>query len=156
MLKSKILAGLTILSAMAFFISRGCAPEQLSDEKNQDLLRDSIMVIHDEVMPRMSEVNRIQREMKEIIQDTTVIASELLLEAGAIIAALEAADEGMMSWMNQFTQPQRLRDSKTHFEIMAYLDAEKQKVIQVKSNILTSIEKGTKFLESNSKKDSTN
>jgi hypothetical protein len=69
-------------------------------------------------------------------------------EVAAAISFLGKAEDGMMEWMVQFKQPAKLRESKKHEEIMAYLEAEKQRISQVRDDMNNSIKAAGQLLAS--------
>lgn len=103
------------------------------------------MEVHDEVMPKMAEMNRVGRELKALSKDMKEKAK--LEQVNKALKDLEAASEGMMAWMGTLQQPKKLREEKSHEEIMAYLKAETQKIAQVKQDMLGSLEQGQALLE---------
>ncbi len=149
--------------AFLFFFSFGCAnnPGQHSAQKEavnpqlaaEDSLRDVVFEIHDAVMPKMAEINRLQRELrkwKEAHPGADPQLSEQLLKT---LDWLTKADEGMMNWMAEFKQPTSLRDTLSHEAIMNYLAAEQEKVQAVYDDINGSIEAAKGLLQNlNAKK----
>ncbi|MCU0348517.1 MAG: hypothetical protein MUC59_16380 [Saprospiraceae bacterium] len=121
-------------------IALGCSN---ANAEKENALRDEVFVIHDEVMPRMSEIVTMKGKLKDFQMDST-----LSIEANALTVRLEKAEEGMMDWMNKFTQVEKLRESKNHEEIMAYLEAEKQRISKVSDDMNSSIEAAERFLAS--------
>lgn len=140
----------------AFFFSFGCANENpskkaqhsLADPQTaaQDSLRNVLMEIHDAVMPRMSEVNRLQRQLRTWMEAHPDASEEQKQEILKTLDWLRKADDGMMEWMAGFKQPDNLRDSLSHDAIMNYLLAEQQKVQIVSDDINGSIEAATTLL----------
>ena len=45
----------------------------------------------------------------------------------------------MMGWMNNFTAPEKMRDTKSHEEIMAYLQSQKVEITKVRDTMNGSI-----------------
>jgi hypothetical protein len=127
-------------SAFAAFLLTACGGNGEAIEKEEALLKE-VFEIHDAVMPRMSEIVALKGQLKELETDTTKA-----LEAQAAISQLEKAEEGMMDWMNKFTQPEKLRESKKHEEIMSYLDGEKQRITKVRDDMNNSIETAQRML----------
>lgn len=128
---------LTIFAAL-LFVSCGNSNENIGKE---DLLRDEVFAIHDAVMPRMTEIVELKGKLLELSADSTKA-----LEAKAGISQLEKAEEGMMDWMAKFQQPNKLRETKKHEEIMAYLEGEKQRITKVRDDMNNSIETAQRML----------
>lgn len=109
---------------------------------------DEVMVIHDEVMPRMGEIHKLGKQLKKIVKNESVENDSILAEIKNTIKYLDEADEGMMDWMHGYSKPSKLRDKKSHEEIMEYLADEMKKVEKVKYDINTSIENAQKLIAS--------
>lgn len=109
----------------------------------------TMMDVHDEIMPKMGEVNRLSRELKALEAATDTAKRELMGEIDGAIRALEKADQGMMGWMNLNggNKLKQLQAEKSHDEIMTYIRHEEETIIQVKENILTSIQQAQNVLE---------
>lgn len=141
----KIFQVITIAILGLFIIGCNQSAKQQAEEQ---LLWDQVMAVHDEVMPKMSEINQISRDLRTKLEatDSTLVDQREQMMVG--IRALEQADEGMMTWMAAIEPLDELREDKTHEQIMAYLQEEQQKVAKVKEDMLTSIEEGKKLLNS--------
>ncbi len=86
-----------------------------------------IMIIHDEVMPKMSDIYKLKKALKEIEQ------TEASLK---LIKELEDADEAMMSWMHQYKKPTPGTKGLDN-----YLNDQEVLIKEVRSKMLTAIEK---------------
>ena len=86
-----------------------------------------IMVVHDEVMPMMDEIEKLQAGLKEKLAAEKNAAKKAIILAK--LTALEKADKAMYAWMDGFksdfgTMPQAeinayLLQQKTEVEAMA-------------------------------------
>ena len=111
----------------------------------QEKMWDKVMVIHDDVMPKMSELNKIKKQLEE---KSKVIRNEILQpKIIAAIKTLEQADEGMWDWMHGLKQLKALRKEKTHDEIMLYLSEQLAAIRNVKAAMETSMENGKNLLK---------
>jgi prefoldin subunit 5 len=128
---------ISIITATLFFACGSSSP----DIEKEDALRNEVFVIHDEVMPRMAEIVALKGKLEALKPDSTKVA-----EVEAAISFLVKAEDGMMEWMVQFKQPANLRESKKHEEIMAYLEAEKQRISQVRDDMNNSIKAAGQLL----------
>jgi hypothetical protein len=115
----------------------------------QEAAFKTMMDVHDEVMPKMGEINRLSRELKALETAADNTNRDLLGEIDGAIRALEKADQGMMGWMNMNggNKLAKLQEEMSHDEIMAYIKAEEENILQVKEDMLTSIEQGKRVLE---------
>jgi hypothetical protein len=116
-----------------------------SPVEQQEAAWAKMMEVHDAVMPKMAEMNRVSRELKALaegLEDKTQL--ELINNA---VENLETASEGMMAWMGELQQPKKLREEKSHEEIMDYLKAETEEITQVQEDMLSSLEQGQTLLK---------
>lgn len=140
----KIFRVLTGILLLYIFACQSNDPNHIAQES----LKDELMVVHDEVMPRMGEIHKLKKQLKKLssksIEGTDNSDLEEIRNA---IKDLEKADDGMMEWMASFKSPSKLRGEKSHDEIMNYLKDEKIKIEQVKVDMTKSIEQATKLVE---------
>lgn len=108
-----------------------------SADPNKPLF-DSVMHVHDEVMPKMDEMYKLSETLKNKIAQTPQLAAERKKELDEAILALDHASEGMMAWMRQFKP---VSDSSDTGEARRYLQEEMVKVTQVKTDMLSAIER---------------
>lgn len=110
-------------------------------------MRDGIFVVHDEAMARMGEIHRLKKELRNILRNvSSPLDTDAREKVSQVLVHLDKADNGMMSWMASFKQPNSLRQQMSHDEIMAYMKAEKVKVDAVKTDIEESITAATALL----------
>lgn len=139
-----------LLSVFAFSACQS-GDKQPSEEEllaEQDQLWEEVMDAHDEVMPKMSEIKRLERELTSMIGEESALDAEAQEKVGQVVQQLSAAGEGMMSWMSQIRQLEPMREEMDHEQIMEYLKGEKEKITKVQADMLESIEEGTSLLES--------
>lgn len=101
-------------------------------------LEAEVIAIHDEVMPKMGDMHVARKQLRSELEktaDETVKAKILKM-----IVDLEDADEGMMSWMNEWKVPEN------EAEKIDYLHKEKEKITKVKIDMLSSLKKAHDFL----------
>ncbi|MFN7115654.1 MAG: hypothetical protein ACK4TA_02585 [Saprospiraceae bacterium] len=119
-----------------------------NQEVEQQQAFDAVMLVHDEVMPRIADVNRLTTDLRsraEGLDSTQQATKNQLYDA---IQALERADEGMMNWMAEVQTPETLRgEGKTHAEIMRYLEEQQKQVNQVRDSIQLSLQRGEEMLQ---------
>lgn len=129
----KQLLYITLTLILAF----SCKPS-FENEGNKKLY-DEVMVVHDDVMPRMSEIHKLKKSIRNEWKDSS---KESYAEAMQLIKALEDADESMMNWMSEFKVPKEASDEAT----TAYLNEQKVKITAVSDEMNTSIAKAELFL----------
>jgi len=114
-----------------------------NDAIQQELIRE-VMVIHDEVMPKMDDIYKVQKQLRG--QKTNVTDGAIQKDIDDHIISLEQAGEGMMDWMANLKLPSE-NDTRTHEEIMSYLAKEKIEIQHVSDDMNGSIQAGKELLE---------
>ena len=99
-------------------------------------------------MPKTSEINRIQRQLRKLTKGQELAPDDPVLD---MLTRLENAHEGMMVWMKQFQKPSKMRNDKSHEEIMIYLTEEMAKIEKVKEDMLSAITDGQAMVDSYTK-----
>ncbi len=107
-----------------------------SNGKIQQKLIAEVMVIHDEVMPKMDDIHRLQKQLR--VLKTEEKDETKIQEINQKIQDLENSGEGMMDWMAGLKLPSD-KDTRTHEEIMAYLQSEKVNIQKVSDDMNNSI-----------------
>lgn len=103
------------------------AEEQLEEKR-----WDEVMVIHDEVMPKMGDIAKAQKALRTLAgepMDSTILHQ---------LTELETAEEAMWAWMHEL-KPAPEREAMAHEAYLKYLDEEEQKISEVQDMMLTSI-----------------
>lgn len=115
-------------------------------EDKFDTLKTEVFAIHDEVMPKMGELMSLK---KKILDKVEVSANPD--ELRGIALSLEKAQEGMMSWMNDWSKNStpHVNNESTEEEKMTFINAEIVRVKKVKEDINSSIAAAKKALENN-------
>ena len=125
--------GLVLYVAMASVFT---ACDQHADLREQyNTLFTEVIALHDEIMPKMNELSKLQEELSITDSDSTAI-DEKRQEA---ILKLKKADDNMMMWMHNFTDTY-VKDRKpvakmTQDELQTAIDgleAELKKVNELK------------------------
>jgi len=99
-------------------------------------LYDTVMYIHDAVMPETNTIHKIRKALKET---TTEGDRSPILDQ---IKYLDEAEDAMMDWMAEFTVP----EDKTQQN--DYLQSEKAKIQNVSDLMYDAIKKGQTMLDS--------
>ncbi len=98
------------------------------EDPNVQKMYDEVMFVHDEVMPEISTINKLKRQIKKLEEQDSLSQS--------MISDLANADEMMMSWMADF-KPDKSKDVEAQLD---YLSKEKIKIdkvsVEMKSSIL--------------------
>jgi hypothetical protein len=109
--------------------------------QQEDELAGEVMAIHDEVMPKTAEVNRLSRNLRSYYEaNKESISEEMDGKIELMQRELEKAEDGMMAWMTSYQQPEVLRETYDHDAIMEQLRDQKASIQEVADQINTSIE----------------
>jgi len=105
-------------------------------------LYDEVMNIHDDVMPKMANINKIKVSLASQLKNTKNLDDKTTKAINDLIAKMDEASKSMFGWMNKFKSPEgRL----SHEEAMKYLEEEKVKILEVKELILKTIAEGEAY-----------
>ncbi len=119
------------LFCLTIFLVSSC---QSKEKSAREKLYIEVMEIHDEVMPEMSTIHRLKKQLKAI--DTTIVKSPNYPTILTHLNLLEKADEGMMGWMAEFDNPTPDAEEAV---ALKYLEKEKIKISEVRDQMRESI-----------------
>jgi hypothetical protein len=127
-----------LLLTTLFFLA-ACGPSQ---KEELQTLKDEVIGIHDEVMPKMGELRRTRKDL--LLQADSLMESDPDRAAMLTTVADEIADanESMMEWMRAF-EPEF---EGTDEEIRQYLEDQKIAIQEVKENMNGALAKGKDVL----------
>ncbi len=112
-----------------------------SDNPERQKAFDEMMEVHDEVMPEISTINKLSRQIKKKISATANQDSLIMMKA--TLTRLEEAEEGMMDWMHELDVPgKKVEDAKA----IAYMQKEKDKISIVSQKMKKAIQSGKSLL----------
>lgn len=103
-------------------------------------LYDEVMKVHDDIMPEMKTLHKNKKFLEAWKEDNALSPADQAT-VDSLIASIEAADEGMMSWMGNFNVPD---DSLL---VEKYLLGEKEKVQKVSDDMQKAIESSNAFIQ---------
>ena len=130
-------------------VSCGGSPSEQNQQENPTALEEQrweeLMAVHDEVMPKMSEINRLSRSLREYKENQEAIDPQVEQRIDAALEDLSTAEEKMWDWMNNLKQLDGLREQQSHEEVMDYLKEEKDAIHQVRNDMLGAIEEAQKI-----------
>ena len=107
-----------------------------------EVVYEEIMKIHDDVMPKVKDINRLQKKLKATLETTDAATNKE--EIQSILKQLDEADKGMWDWMSAFKQPSKKSPQDS---IIQYLEQEKKTISKVSEDMLNSIATAEKYLE---------
>lgn len=121
-----------------------------SDKKEQQALFEEVMLVHDEVMPKMGNLRALSTDLSQkadsLALDSLVENSSKVNEMRILSKNLKDANEGMMEWMRQFEQ---VEEGTPHGEVIQYLTEQRRQIQKVKDDMLNSKKEAEKFLLEN-------
>lgn len=107
---------------------------------------ENVMMIHDEVMPKMGKLSKLVGQLKSRV-DTTTAGREY----EAVMKDLQEANKSMMNWMkgfgDRFDSNEILEGKKLSPKKQEWLDEEEVKVNALKQEINSSIERAEALLK---------
>lgn len=114
------------------------------DNTEVQKLYNEVMVIHDEVMPKMGDIHKTKKQLKaqlsKQIESVDTSRAEILMT----IKKLELADDMMMDWMSEFNGDFK---GETVEETLEYFQGQKDLITQVSKEMLQAIENGQKLIQ---------
>lgn len=121
-----------ILCTFLFF---SCG-EMSTKEKELDALHRTVISIHDDVMPKISTIRKLHKQIRKGDKADTPDAQKMLNR-------LDAEDDAMMDWMKDYDKP----DYKQYDSSKKYLLQEKIKIEQVREGMLSVIDEAKNFID---------
>lgn len=146
----KMVIGLALTIILA-----GCG-EEVSDRKDgfsaaknpEDSLFQEVMDGHDEAMAKMGKVSGYRKQFEQKIDSLkktrSAAKAELTKKYEAMRERLKKAEDGMNTWMQEFSIDSAQEDIERRLE---YLKSEHIKVDQVKEDILSALSKADSLLK---------
>ena len=120
----------------------------LSCENNDvEVLHNEIMDIHDEVMPKTSEIAYLYLAFRKKVASDAPISKDQKMELLKQAEDLEKAEDEMMVWMNDYIPPHIMKSSKNNNQIIDYLQEQKKIISNIKVHTNASLDLGKKWKE---------
>ena len=113
-----------------------CGPKKITP---QSQAHDSVMEIHDDVMPKMKDMYRLKKGLKNKIKEG--LSDDQIAQVIHLRESIEKADDAMMDWMAGYDKP-----SEGAAGAMEYLEREKVKIEKVREEMLSAIENAKIFI----------
>ncbi|MCC5920610.1 MAG: hypothetical protein LAT68_11830 [Cyclobacteriaceae bacterium] len=105
------------------------------------ILFDEVMYVHDEVMPKMGEINQLEGVLAKLKDEKPKDAKCL----DGAIANLKDADRSMMNWMRNFKRNEI--DTMSDEDYFEYMNEERRRVQVVNDKIKSSLTEARKIRE---------
>lgn len=131
--------------ALVLLFTLGSCKEKEKKEEMATTQMETVMAIHDEVMPKMSTLGKLVGELKSKVDST-----EMGQKYETSMRDLQAANKSMMDWMmnfgDRFDSEEILEGKALSEEKQKWLDEEEMKVKDLRDQINSSIEKAEALL----------
>ena len=144
----KVLPFLFLISGLLSCNNSSVPDQALLQQNMQDSLWQDAMAIHDDVMPKMANINKLSRELRALLEKEDSLSDDQKEWIRLQVDALENADEGMMEWMARISENQlpMLRKKLPHDSIVMFIKKETVAIIKVRQDMLNSITKADSLL----------
>ncbi len=130
-----------LLVGLVFTVS--CTSES---KKNIRSIKEEMLAVHDEVMPKMMQLSSIETQLQVIADSLASIDSSQALPLISAAHRIKLANEGMMDWMHQLDVDQ---EGVSEEEKSRYFANELKKIEDVRDEMLAALQSGTKILNDN-------
>ena len=135
-----------LLALIGLLIFSSCSD---GGQAEREALRDEVMAIHDEVMPKMGDFRKLQKQIASLsdsLRTMESIDTNRLNDLAARGVEIAAAQEGMMAWMRQYN-PEIMQDGTPHEEVMSYLEEQKAAIEKVRDQMMQALASGEEALQ---------
>ena len=119
----------------------GCGSD---DKELETKLHEEVMVVHNEVMPKMGEASRLKRQLatfKQTVPDENAALKDSLINT---ILLLAKSEDMMSDWMANYKYP---NPAAKHEDLVMYLKAQKDSIKQVSDALYMSLAVAKGFLK---------
>jgi len=136
-----------VITSFLLVLGLSCKEDKKVEKAQEMSQMNQVMAMHDEVMPKMSKINKLATDLRKRIDgDERGTVEKKAMED------LQAANESMMDWMQEFmghfTLDEINKGAPLSKEKQLLLDADEQKMIDVKNKMEISIKNAQALLES--------
>ncbi|MBL7815110.1 MAG: hypothetical protein JNL70_08870 [Saprospiraceae bacterium] len=114
------------------------------DKETEAKLNQEIMKIHDEVMPKMGDLNRMKRQLsayKDEVPDDNAAMKDSLINAILLLAKTE---DNMNDWMANYKYP---NPDLKHDEMLKYLKGQQDTIKQINNDVFMTLAIGNGLLK---------
>jgi hypothetical protein len=114
------------------------------DKEAETKLNQEIMKVHDEVMPKMGELNRMKRQLnayKDAVPDDNAAMKDSLINA---ILVLSKTEDNMNDWMSGYKYP---NPDMKHDELIKYLKGQHDTIKQINNDVFMTVAIGNGLLK---------
>jgi lipoprotein NlpI len=117
--------------------------QKVKEEQKAPTLMDEVMALHDEVMPKMGKMMKVQKQLNLLADSIATVDLERAGLLRGLAQNLDDANEAMMDWMRNFNP----NVEGTEAEVKAYLEQKKTEIAKVAVEMNGALTAGQKGLE---------
>jgi len=144
---------LLFLPFLMLFVLFSCKPAEKPADTTSDpkALEDQLMGVHDEVMPKLTEMQTLSADLRKIKTAIPENSGGKIVSPDGLdqnIEALRLAEQGMWDWMKQYHDQ---RDSVPADQLKPFLDHQMELLKSVENGVNTSIANAQAWLTANNK-----
>ena len=134
------------LSLSLLLLAGACKGEKKEGTNQEASRMEAVLAVHDEVMPRMSEIGRLVAELKPLADST-----EAGLPYLKAMKDLQDAHQSMMDWMkgfgDRFEHAEVMEGKELTAQKQEWLEEEEVKVRAMRDQVMVSISAAKTLLE---------
>jgi predicted nucleic acid-binding Zn-ribbon protein len=119
-----------------------------TNEKEQEAIITEVIATHDEVMPKLGELEKVARKLSSLADSLSADSTQATLikmlqhQSGVI----KDANESMMVWMRQY-DGEYSKKVESHADVMKYLNDQLTKINKVRDDMNNTLEAGRDLLQ---------
>lgn len=133
----------TILSIFLYACGSDSIEKQEKPLSEPEQLQKEVMEIHDAVMPKMSDLNRVKRKLKDLIESNSSFSNPEKEKINITIDEIISAENAMMDWMKAYKAPKATDPPE---KVIDYLKDEKIRISTVNDQMLQTLKNGESLL----------
>ena len=118
-----------------------CTVPPSENTSSPEDLKKEVMAIHDEVMPKMGDLRKTEKALRDAAGEVEDMVQSLALSEAA--DAIGDANENMMVWMRNYDA----NYDGTDQEVMEYLRNQKAQIEKVRTDMNDTLAKGKELLD---------
>jgi hypothetical protein len=143
-----------LICFVTFILS--CKPGNADQENTSGMpsdlqaLENQVMAVHDEVMPKMKDINDLSAKLRAIkanVKENDYGRKESPSGLEEVQGTLKLAEQGMWDWMKSFSDTKATLQED---QLKGFYEKELEKITKVKQDMLSAIEKAQTWLATNS------
>lgn len=144
-MKTKLVLSLVVLLTVLVGCKNDSKKEEATASKENTKM-EMIVEVHDELMPKMSEISLLMTQLEQSMDGTEADAQKI-----ASIKELKTANQDMMAWMMEFSEDfdseEVMEGKELSPEKEALLDTYEESVMDLKVTMEGAMERGQALLD---------